>query len=126
MFRVVDGFIFDVKVGEVFGFLGLNGVGKIIMIFSMFGIIIFDDGRIEILGMDMLRELIKIKECIGYFFENVIIYGEFIVWKNLEFFVNFYRMSNFEREKWIIEFFKRVGFWDVCYWKVKMFLKGMK
>lgn len=65
-FRAVDGLTFDVKVGEVFGFLGPNGAGKTTTILSMLGIIIPDDGRIEILGMDMSREPIKIKERIGY------------------------------------------------------------
>ncbi|BAD84544.1 ABC-type multidrug transport system, ATPase component [Thermococcus kodakarensis KOD1] len=125
-FRAVDGLTFDVKVGEVFGFLGPNGAGKTTTILSMLGIIIPDDGRIEILGMDMSREPIKIKERIGYLPENATIYGELTAWKNLEFFANFYRMSNSEREKRITELLKRVGLWDARYRKAKTFSKGMK
>ncbi|MBP1911012.1 ABC transporter ATP-binding protein [Thermococcus stetteri] len=125
-FKAVDGLTFDVKEGEVFGFLGPNGAGKTTTILSMLGIIIPDGGRIEILGMDMSREPIRIKERIGYLPENATIYGELTAWKNLEFFANFYRMSTSEKEKRITELLKRVGLWDVRYRKAKTFSKGMK
>ncbi|ASJ09239.1 ABC transporter [Thermococcus siculi] len=125
-FRAVDDLTFDVREGEVFGFLGPNGAGKTTTILSMLGIIIPDGGRIEILGMEMAREPIKIKERIGYLPENATIYGELTAWKNLEFFANFYRMSNAERERRISELLKRVGLWEVRYRKAKTFSKGMK
>ncbi|ASJ07186.1 ABC transporter ATP-binding protein [Thermococcus pacificus] len=125
-FRAVDGLTFEVENGEVFGFLGPNGAGKTTTILSMLGIIIPDGGRIQILGMDMAREPLKIKERIGYLPENATVYGELTAWKNLEFFANFYRMSNAEKENRITELLKRVGLWEVRYRKAKTFSKGMK
>ena len=124
--KAVDGLTFDVEEGEVFGFLGPNGAGKTTTILSMLGIVIPDGGRIEILGMDMAREPIRIKERIGYLPENATVYGELTAWRNLEFFANFYMMSNAEKEKRIEELLKRVGLWEVRYRKAKTFSKGMK
>ncbi|AFL96176.1 ABC type multidrug transporter ATPase 4 [Thermococcus cleftensis] len=125
-FRAVDGLSFEVLEGEVFGFLGPNGAGKTTTILSMLGIIIPDSGRVEILGRDLLKDPLGIKERIGYLPENATVYGELTAWKNLEFFANFYRLSNAEKEKRITELLKMVGLWEVRYRKAKTFSKGMK
>ncbi|WP_297089964.1 ABC transporter ATP-binding protein [Thermococcus sp.] len=124
--KAVNSLNLEVKEGEVFGFLGPNGAGKTTTILSMLNLIIPDSGRIEILGMDISREPLKIKERIGYLPENATVYGELTAWKNLEFFANFYRMSNAEKEKRIEELLKMVGLWEVRYRKAKTFSKGMK
>ncbi len=124
--KAVNSLNLEVKEGEVFGFLGPNGAGKTTTILSMLNLIIPDSGRVEILGMDISREPLKIKERIGYLPENATVYGELTAWKNLEFFANFYRMSNAEKEKRIEELLKMVGLWEVRYRKAKTFSKGMK
>jgi len=92
----------------------------------MLGLIIPDSGTIRILGHDVFREPIKVKERIGFLPENATIYEELTAWKNLDFFANFYSMSRQEKEKRIEELLKLVGLWDVRYRKVKTFSKGMK
>jgi len=124
--KAVNSLNLEVKEGEVFGFLGPNGAGKTTTILSMLNLVIPDSGRVEILGMDISKEPLKIKERIGYLPENATIYGELTAWKNLEFFANFYRMSNAEKEKRITELLKMVGLWEVRYRKAKTFSKGMK
>ena len=124
--KAVDSLSLAVEEGEVFGFLGPNGAGKTTTILSMLNLVIPDTGRIEILGMDVTKEPIKIKERIGYLPENATVYGELTAWKNLEFFANFYRMGNAEKEKRITELLKMVGLWEVRYRKAKTFSKGMK
>lgn len=125
-FKAVDGLSFEVNPGEVFGFLGPNGAGKTTTILSMLGIIIPDGGTIRIFGMDLSKEPIRIKECLGYLPENATIYGELTAWRNLEFFASFYKMSNAEKEKRITELLKRVGLWEARHRKAKTFSKGMK
>jgi len=124
--RAVDSLTLEVNEGEIFGFLGPNGAGKTTTILSMLNLVIPDEGRVELLGMDVTKEPIRIKERLGYLPENATIYGELTAWKNLEFFANFYRMSNAEKEKRITELLKMVGLWEVRYRKAKTFSKGMK
>ncbi len=124
--KAVDELTFNVKKGIVFGFLGPNGAGKTTTILSMLGLILPDNGSIKILGHDVFREPIKVKEKIGFLPENATAYDELTAWKNLEFFANFYNFSRQEKERRIEELLKLVGLWDVRYRKVKTFSKGMK
>ncbi|NJE61364.1 ABC transporter ATP-binding protein [Thermococcus sp. 21S7] len=125
-FKAVDDLNLKVRGREVFGFLGPNGAGKTTTILSMLGIVIPDQGTVKLLGCDVFKEPITVKERIGFLPENATVYGELTAWKNLEFFANFYRMSNAEREKRITELLKMVGLWEVRYRKAKTFSKGMK
>ncbi|QQG35690.1 MAG: ABC transporter ATP-binding protein [Micavibrio aeruginosavorus] len=52
--KVLDGLSLDVPCGEMFGLMGLNGVGKTTMIKSVIGLRDPDSGRIDILGADRL------------------------------------------------------------------------
>lgn len=124
--KAVDNLTLNVERGIVFGFLGPNGAGKTTTILSMLGLIIPDSGSIRILGHDVFREPIKVKENVGFLPENATIYEELTAWKNLEFFANFYKFSRQEKEKRIEELLKLVGLSDVKYRKVKTFSKGMK
>lgn len=52
--------IFDVKEGEVFGYLGLNGVGKLMTICNLMGFIKLIVGKVIIFGLDCWNEVVKI------------------------------------------------------------------
>ncbi|MPW38263.1 ATP-binding cassette domain-containing protein [Thermococcus sp. 101 C5] len=125
-FKAVDELSFEVYKGEIFGFLGPNGAGKTTTILSMLGLVIPDKGTVRILGNDVFREPIKVKERIGFLPENATLYEELTAWRNLEFFANFYSFSKQEKEKRIEELLNLVGLWEARYRKVKTFSKGMK
>ncbi len=56
----------DVKEGDIFGFLGPNGAGKSTTIRSMLGFLRFNEGEIRLLGMDSVRDHVKILANVGY------------------------------------------------------------
>ena len=60
---VVNNLSFDVKPGEIFGFLGPNGSGKTTTIRMALGIIWPDDGSVSILGAPPDRSVLK---SVGY------------------------------------------------------------
>lgn len=124
--RAVDDLTLNIDEGMIFGFLGPNGAGKTTTILSMLGLIIPNKGTVRILGHDVFREPIGIKERVGFLPENATLYDELTAWRNLEFFANFYSFSKGEKEKRIEELLKLVGLSDVKYRKVKTFSKGMK
>ena len=56
----------NVKQGDIFGFLGPNGAGKSTTIRSMLGFLKINEGSINILGMDSVKDHEKILKEVGY------------------------------------------------------------
>ena len=64
--KAVDGLSLNVERGDIFGFLGPNGAGKSTTIRSLLGLIAFQEGEAEILGMDVKTHHREILSKIGY------------------------------------------------------------
>ena len=64
--KAVDGLSLNVERGDIFGFLGPNGAGKSTTIRSLLGLIAFQEGNAEILGMDVKSHHREILGKIGY------------------------------------------------------------
>ena len=62
----VDDISFELRPGEIFGFLGQNGAGKSTTIKCLTGILPFDSGTITICGHDIVKEPIKATMDTGY------------------------------------------------------------
>jgi ABC-2 type transport system ATP-binding protein len=65
-FTAVDDVSFDVKKGEVFGFLGSNGAGKSTTIRMLCGLLKPTSGRAEVGGVDVGRDPEGVTRRIGY------------------------------------------------------------
>lgn len=59
--------------------MGLNGVGKFIIMNIIIGYLLFIEGIVYVDGFDILEELEEVKKRIGYFFENLLFYMDMIV-----------------------------------------------
>ncbi len=81
----VDGLSLTVGAGEIFGFLGPNGAGKTTSLLMLLGLTEPSRGWARVLGMDPLRDPLKIKRQVGYLPENVGFYGDMTGWENLEY-----------------------------------------
>ena len=64
--QVLTGIDLDVYRGELFGFIGRNGIGKSTTIDCMIGVKKFDRGEIEINGYDVVSQSIEAKRSFGY------------------------------------------------------------
>ena len=62
--------LFDINLeiyeGELFGFIGKNGVGKSTTIECVLGSKLFDSGEILVEGLDIKEKPIEVKKLIGY------------------------------------------------------------
>src|SRR5580704_6361111 len=61
--------------GQFFGFLGPNGAGKSTTIKMLTGLLAPSAGRIEILGLDLVRNAIEVKRQIGVVPEGMALFG---------------------------------------------------
>lgn len=86
-FVVVDYVNFCILCGEIFGFFGLNGCGKLIIMKMLIGLFFVSEGQVWLFGQ--LVDLNDIDICcwVGYMLQVFLFYNEFIVWQNLEFYV---------------------------------------
>jgi ABC-2 type transport system ATP-binding protein len=81
----VDSISFEVKKGEIIGFLGPNAAGKTTTMRMITGFFPPTQGEVIVAGIDMLKEPLKAKEKIGYMPENVPLYKEMDVRSYLQF-----------------------------------------
>jgi ABC-2 type transport system ATP-binding protein len=72
--RAVDGVSLRVEPGEFVGFCGHNGAGKTTTLRVLTGQLTRDEGRVEILGLDVEKEPRRCRGLVGYVPENPALY----------------------------------------------------
>ena len=105
-FCAVDHINFEVKSGEIFGFLGANGAGKSTTIRMLCGLLQSTSGTARVGGFDINREPEKVKENIGYMSQKFSLYEDLTVDENINFYGKIYGLSDStlgERKKWVLE-----------------------
>jgi ABC-2 type transport system ATP-binding protein len=93
-FTAVDNISFDVRKGEIFGFLGANGAGKTTVIRMLCGLSLPTSGAATVAGFDVYRETEKIKRNIGYMSQKFSLYEDLTVWENIRFYAGIYGLSD--------------------------------
>ena len=98
-FTAVDHISFDVKRGEIFGFLGANGAGKTTAMRMLCGLSFPTSGSGTVAGFDIMTEGEKIKRHIGYMSQKFSLYNDLTVWENIRFFAGIYGLSKTETKE---------------------------
>lgn len=92
-FAAVDAITFDVKKGEIFGFLGANGAGKTTAMKMLIGISSPTSGKASVAGFDVITQAEDIKKNIGYMSQKFALYDDLTVKENITFFGGIYGLS---------------------------------
>jgi ABC-2 type transport system ATP-binding protein len=93
-FVAVDHVTFDVRAGEVFGFLGANGAGKTTAIRMLTGLLAPSSGRATVAGHDVAREAERVKRDIGYMSQRFSLYEDLTVRENITLYGGIYDLSD--------------------------------
>jgi len=104
-FISVNNISFNVKKGEVFGFLGANGAGKSTTIRMLCGILKPTSGDAIVGGFSVMNQPEKVKQHIGYMSQKFSLYNDLTVEENINFFGNIYGLTNTvleERKRWVL------------------------
>jgi ABC-2 type transport system ATP-binding protein len=104
-FVAVDRISFEVRPGEIFGFLGSNGAGKTTTIRMLCGLLAPSSGSASVLGFDVATQAAEIKRRIGYMSQRFSLYNDLTVEENLRFWGGAYRLFGAEiadRAEWAI------------------------
>ncbi len=105
-FIAVDSINFQVKEGEVFGFLGANGAGKSTTIKMLCGLLDPTSGDAFVGGYSIKKDSDKVKNQIGYMSQKFSLYNDLTVEENINFFGGVYGLDGSElidRKKWVLE-----------------------
>jgi ABC-2 type transport system ATP-binding protein len=93
-FTAVDRISFEIRPGEVFGFLGANGAGKTTAIRMLTGLLAPTGGRATVAGHDVLRETERVKRDIGYMSQRFSLYEDLTVRENIRLYGGIYDLSD--------------------------------
>jgi ABC-2 type transport system ATP-binding protein len=98
-FVAVDRLTFDVRRGEIFGFLGSNGAGKSTTIRMLCGLLTPTGGTAAIDGIDVVRDPEGVKRRIGYMSQRFSLYEQLTVDQNIRFFAGIYGLTGARLEE---------------------------
>ncbi len=93
-FTAVDSISFNVKKGEIFGFLGANGAGKTTAMRMLSGLSKPTSGSAVVSGHDLMLYPDKIKKSIGYMSQKFSLYEDLKVKENIRFYGGIYGLTD--------------------------------
>lgn len=92
-FIAVNDISFDVRKGEIFGFLGANGAGKTTAMRMLCGLSKPSSGSAMVAGFDIEKNPEAVKRSIGYMSQKFSLYQDLTVDRNIQLFATIYGMS---------------------------------
>jgi len=110
--KVIDNLNLEIRDGEIFGFLGPNGVGKTTTIKMMTGILNIDEGDILIDNISIQKNPTEAKKKFGFVPDSPDMFIKLKGIEYLNFIADIYEVPAKVREKRIEELSKKFGIYD--------------
>ena len=111
--EAVSGFTLNIGSGEMFGLVGPDGAGKTTLIRMLTGIAAPSEGTATLLGLDLIKDLPKIKPQIGYLSQKFSLYPDLTIDENIEFFAEIHEVPEYKpRRDELLEFTRLTSFRD--------------
>lgn len=117
---------FSILPGTIIGYIGPNGAGKSTTMKILAGILGDFTGEVEILGMDIRTDALKIKGKIGYIPENAALYDVLTPVEYLQFIGQLYGMSEDESATKGLKLLELFDLKPVSHQRINTFSKGMR
>ena len=124
--KVIENLNLEIKDGEIFGFLGPNGVGKTTTIKMMTGILEIDEGDILIDEISIQKNPVEAKKRFGFVPDNPDMFIKLKGIEYLNFIADIYEVPIETREERIESLSKKFGIYDVLNNKIQSYSHGMR
>ena len=116
----------EINEGEIFCLFGANGAGKTTAINLFLNFLDPTEGTALIEGVDVTKEPLKSKEFVSFVSENVMLYGNFTAYQNLDYFAKLAGKRKLKKTDYA-EVLKKVGLQEEAFnMRTKTFSKGMR
>jgi ABC-2 type transport system ATP-binding protein len=102
----VNNISLNVNKGELFGLIGPDGAGKTTLMRSLCTLLDPNSGTITIDGMDVTKEVRKVRSILGYMPQQFSLYQDLTVKQNLQFFADIFQVPVKERERRLKQLFQ--------------------
>jgi ABC-2 type transport system ATP-binding protein len=122
----VDNLSLKVEPGEIFCMFGANGAGKTTTINIMLGFLPPSSGTALVEGIDVAKEPLRSKDYLSFVSENVMLYGNFTAFQNLDYFCKLSGKRNLTKAAFA-DVLKSVGLQEDAFnQRTKNYSKGMR
>jgi ABC-2 type transport system ATP-binding protein len=122
----VDHLSFKVEPGEIFCMFGANGAGKTTTINLLLNFIPPTEGQALLEGIDVDKEPLRSKDYVAFVSENVMLYGNFTAYQNLDYFSKLAGKRGFTRADYA-RALKAVGLQEEAFEaRTRTYSKGMR
>jgi len=106
--KALSGLSFEVKPGELFGFIGPDGAGKTTLFRILTTLLIPDAGYALVDGLDVVKDYKAIRKIVGYMPGRFSLYQDLTVEENLNFFAGIFKTTVKENYYLIEEIYKQI------------------
>ena len=125
-FHAVDHITFEVRRGEIFGFLGANGAGKTTAMRMLCGLSYPTSGSGTVAGFDVMTQGEAIKRHIGYMSQRFSLYEDLTVWENIRLYAGIYGLTRRQALRRAAELLARLQFRSEIHTRVGSLPLGWK
>jgi ABC-2 type transport system ATP-binding protein len=124
--KAVQSISFELKDGEIVGFLGANGAGKTTTLKMITGYLVPSAGSIKVNGMDIIDDIHEIQKQIGYLPELNPLYAEMRVYEYLEFLAGIRKVTGKQFKEALARVVEQCGLRGVVHKTISDCSKGYK
>jgi ABC-2 type transport system ATP-binding protein len=121
---VLNDISLEIGTGEVVGFLGTNGAGKTTTMRIICGALHYNKGSVQVCGLEVKDNLLKIKSLTGYLPEQNPLYLDMYVREYLNFVANIHQIEN--KMQTIENLIDKVGLRAECTKRIGQLSKGYR
>lgn len=124
--QALNGVSFEVARGKIFGLLGPNGAGKTTTIKILATLVRPDGGKVEIQGIDVVKEPEGARRLIGYVPQELTVDPYLTAAEHLRYYADLYHLPASVRQERVAELLQLVGLTGQENRRVRSFSGGMK
>jgi ABC-2 type transport system ATP-binding protein len=124
--KVLNNINLSINAGEIIGYIGPNGAGKSTTIKILSGIIHDFEGDASVLGLDVRKDILEIKQQIGYIPENAALYETLTPLEYLHFIGQLYKLDRSQVDKKAKELLELFDLGNYSESRMTTFSKGMR